>query len=703
MGIFSFVAIMLAMMIIPAYSVLFSSVKDDMVVEYDDKIHQQLKLMENEINLQKNVLKNLSDEEDFKVLSNPNLYGYSVNSVQWIESRESVKKSFTELSPLISLQDKSLLMFRDGDLQININGAVGVFRTGYDITWNLSDDGDVYSIDAASAQIFMKNHSGKVDKALCYNDLTNDQRYDIVYALTLSSSDDDMGEGTFLACYDGEKILKRLNLDEITTSVLITTVGDDKVANYGNDYDVSVYDSFVESENLGIKVHYSISDSSIRKKLAPINFFLIIFTLGFLLFGVLATIGISVVEVRHINRIVSIAEGTTDVKYSTGDDYLKYLETIFRNLYDNRNKATDDVKSLVFLKMLNFKLSGDELKLVQDYFKTSVSVLMLRTADAKYRNAEYDVSIYLKSKNIDIIHIDDIENSEVLVFVQKTSSVREVFEDMIVYLNKEHRADIRGVVSVCDDVEKMPEIYARMKKNMPYIEYGNLKFIDSDSYKYDEEDFKSFMTKSRQLYEIIRSGNEFEAKRAVYEQWYKVTQGETDAGVAEALFFSQSTVLTQIASEHKVNISIPRFDVGKDAVAIAFEITECIEQLCEKMKGNGKKEDVRSNQIVEYIEQRYTDSSFYMPELVGKFELSDRAIVQILKKATGDNFSNYVGKLRISKACDLLTSTNMPVSEVAGDSGFDSSNSLYKAFKKVYGVSPSVYRESRKNEKEQAL
>ncbi|MEE1043187.1 MAG: AraC family transcriptional regulator, partial [Clostridia bacterium] len=174
-------------------------------------------------------------------------------------------------------------------------------------------------------------------------------------------------------------------------------------------------------------------------------------------------------------------------------------------------------------------------------------------------------------------------------------------------------------------------------------------------------------------------------------------------GVAEALFFSQSTVLNQIASEYKVSVSVPRFDSSKDAVSVAFEITECIEQLCEKMKGNGKKEDVRSNQIIEYIEQRYTDSSFYMPELVGKFELSDRAIVQILKKATGDNFSNYVGKLRISKARDLLSSTNMPVSDVAGASGFDSSNSLYKAFKKVYGVSPSVYRESRKNEKEQVL
>ncbi|MEE1043360.1 MAG: hypothetical protein UH854_05295, partial [Clostridia bacterium] len=574
LGIFAFIAIMLAMLIIPSYSVLFSSVKDDIVLEYDDKIQQQLKLMENEINLQKNVLKSMSEGMDFNVLSNPSFYGYSVNSVQWFESRESVKESFAELRPLISLQDKTLLMFRNGDLQININGAVDTFSAGYDTTWNLSDDGDVYSSDAAYAQIFMKLHSGKVDKSLCYNDLNNEQSYDIVYTLTLSSSDEDMGESTFVACYDAEKLLKRLNLDEVSSSVLLTTIDDGKIVNYGNNYDVSVYDSFVKNENLGIKLHYSISESSIRNKLSPINFFLIIFTLGFIFFGILATIGISVVEIKHIKRVVSVAEGTTDVKYSTGDDYLKYLEMIFRNLYDNRNKAAENVKSLVFLKMLNFRLSEDELKLVQDYFKTSVSVLMLKNTDAKYRNVENDVSAYLKKKNIEIIHIDDIENSEVMVLVQKTSSVREIFADMIVYLNKEHHTDIRGVLSVCDDIEQMPGIFARMKKSIPYIEYGSLKFIDVNSYKYDEEDFKSFMAKGRQLYEIIRSGNEFEAKRAVYEQWYKVTQGQTDAGVAEALFFSQSTVLNQIASEYKVNVSIPRFDSSKDAVSVAFEITE---------------------------------------------------------------------------------------------------------------------------------
>ena len=113
------------------------------------------------------------------------------------------------------------------------------------------------------------------------------------------------------------------------------------------------------------------------------------------------------------------------------------------------------------------------------------------------------------------------------------------------------------------------------------------------------------------------------------------------------------------------------------------------------MNENRKKEDKRTIQILDYINEHAYDASFYMPELVEKFSMSDRKIAQLIKNMTGETFSNYVSQLRIKKAEELIKNTDLPISEVAVRSGYDSSNSLYKAFKKVYGVSPSAYRESR--------
>ena len=57
LGIFMFLTVMLAILIIPCYSTLFSSAKQDIIEEYNSKLQQQLKIMENELNLQKNRFK----------------------------------------------------------------------------------------------------------------------------------------------------------------------------------------------------------------------------------------------------------------------------------------------------------------------------------------------------------------------------------------------------------------------------------------------------------------------------------------------------------------------------------------------------------------------------------------------------------------------------------------------------------------------
>lgn len=46
------------------------------------------------------------------------------------------------------------------------------------------------------------------------------------------------------------------------------------------------------------------------------------------------------------------------------------------------------------------------------------------------------------------------------------------------------------------------------------------------------------------------------------------------------------------------------------------------------------------------------------------------------------------------KAAELLTSTDLPVSEVAISCGFSNKTHFYKNFKNIYGITPSIYRES---------
>lgn len=689
----------LGISLIPSYSIFYNNVRENILARYDAKIRQEIKMIEDEINLQINVVKNVSGSRDFKILSNPPAYGYNVNDVEWFESRENVQKSYSVLKSIISVQDTSFLLFRNSNMQIHIGGAADDFKASYDTLWRFNIDKENCSLDATMLQLFSKKHMGEFDENISYSDITTGKKYELVYLMTLSSTEEEGNDSVFVACYDADQIADKFGGD--ITSVSITTDGDKKLYVHGDDHEVSSYDSCYQSENLNLKIYYNISDECIDKQMQSVNFFLKILLIAFVLFGLFVTVGMSIIERRNIKKLVHMTEGISEIEYSEEDNHYKYLETIFKNIHKKYLKSLSAIKDLTFIKLLSFKLSEEEMKYMKEYFSSSVCILILKNTSPRYGSMEKNVSDYLKDKKEELLHMVHINSSESIFFIKMTYSVKDCLEDMIVFLNKERHGDIRGMGMACDDIKRVPYVYERIKKDINYLEYGSLKFVEDVEDNPSVKDFKRIISKSRQLYEIIRSRNEFEAKRIVYEEWYKITQGEISSSNIEPLFFSQTSMLSQISAENKLNIAIPKFDSEKDAVSIAFEITECIEQICEKMNGTGKREDVRSSQIIDYINQRYCDSSFYMPELVGKFELSDRAIVQMLKKATGDNFSNYLSKLRIEKASEMLITTNVPISEVALASGFDSSNSLYKAFKKVYGVSPSVYRENRNNISEQ--
>lgn len=65
---------------------------------------------------------------------------------------------------------------------------------------------------------------------------------------------------------------------------------------------------------------------------------------------------------------------------------------------------------------------------------------------------------------------------------------------------------------------------------------------------------------------------------------------------------------------------------------------------------------------------------------------------KIFKKATGLNFTEYVSRVRIEKAKNLLLNPNLRVSEIAYEVGFQSLTHFNRVFKRITGQSPTDYR-----------
>jgi len=66
---------------------------------------------------------------------------------------------------------------------------------------------------------------------------------------------------------------------------------------------------------------------------------------------------------------------------------------------------------------------------------------------------------------------------------------------------------------------------------------------------------------------------------------------------------------------------------------------------------------------------------------------------KMFKKATGLTFTEYLGRVRVEKAKQLLLNPHVRVSEVAFEVGFQSLSQFNRVFKRITGQSPSDYRE----------
>ncbi len=65
---------------------------------------------------------------------------------------------------------------------------------------------------------------------------------------------------------------------------------------------------------------------------------------------------------------------------------------------------------------------------------------------------------------------------------------------------------------------------------------------------------------------------------------------------------------------------------------------------------------------------------------------------KMFKKATGLNFTEYLSRVRVEKAKNLLLNPNLRVSEIAFEVGFQSLTHFNRVFRRVAGHSPTAYR-----------
>jgi two-component system, response regulator YesN len=96
-------------------------------------------------------------------------------------------------------------------------------------------------------------------------------------------------------------------------------------------------------------------------------------------------------------------------------------------------------------------------------------------------------------------------------------------------------------------------------------------------------------------------------------------------------------------------------------------------------------------QVLTYINANYT-KELSMKSLSDTFKVNAAHLGQLLKKETGEMFSDYLNRIRVEKAMELLSNTDLKAGKISEMVGYLDSNHFFKCFKKVTGISPTEYR-----------
>lgn len=96
--------------------------------------------------------------------------------------------------------------------------------------------------------------------------------------------------------------------------------------------------------------------------------------------------------------------------------------------------------------------------------------------------------------------------------------------------------------------------------------------------------------------------------------------------------------------------------------------------------------------VMDYIKKNYLNPAISLEYVAEYINLNPSYLGKIFKEGTGIHFTEYVNKLRLDTAKELLASTNESINHISTLVGFNSTTYFVTCFKKYTGLTPAKFR-----------
>jgi len=447
-----------------------------------------------------------------------------------------------------------------------------------------------------------------------------------------------------------------------------------------------------------------------------------IFVIGGFLIAILMRINYS--PIKKLNKLI---EENFQTPRNTAGDKLNELELLEYALlqYNRENIHLKEFaasnKNVIKNYLIDCFLAG-QAKEIDNIIETC------RSADLEF-NMDYYCVIIIRSSNINditdsqvsgilssvipsansqvILHRNMRFNSIVIIYGSSTndeSHSQQMAREIQKRLNEEYNSDIRiGIGNFYDSIFNISSSYEEALRVLEYNSILSKSGIIS---------FNEIMQKSdhsvdypfallEKLEESVRSsdiiGIRDNINRLVEHMknenlslfWIKNICYDTVNTISKELLrkFRHSPLLNKPYIERIYSSNINTFE---DIIEIMKEISEDVTNYLSVDKESYELKLLQ--QIIKYIRENFQDPDFSLQSLADSLQMSTPYLSQYFKKNTEYTISEYVTRLRMEKAKELLLNTDMGVNEIAYEVGYYSVPSFIRKFREKEKVTPGQFK-----------
>lgn len=169
------------------------------------------------------------------------------------------------------------------------------------------------------------------------------------------------------------------------------------------------------------------------------------------------------------------------------------------------------------------------------------------------------------------------------------------------------------------------------------------------------------------------------------------------------IYFHLMDSLMNLSRDFDLSIDLPASDAGHDfwtglETAVSAEnlietVGAVLKQLFDRLQSTKESPTiVIANAVKDFIDQHFSERNLSLDLIASDLRYSVSHLSSVFRDTFGETIKNYITGLRLTTARSLLSDTDLQVTRIAEQVGYDNIGSFVKIFKAYIGETPKEYR-----------